>query len=148
MAQKANIPRRFLPGMLYLNCAFFACPGVPIIYNIITQSAFASVDMNFSVWGAPVPGIIATVVIAVGSLFTLTKLIYRAQKKGEVFEYGEVEHYQINEKQPLPNVIVALLPLVCVFVLFSIVGLDIFIALTCGIVLDQSLYPREAAVFP
>ena len=143
MAQKANIPRRFLPGMLYLNCAFFACPGVPIIYNIITQSAFAAADMEFSVWGAPIPGIIATVVIAVGSLFTLTKLIYRAQNKGEVFEYGEVEHYSINEKQPLPNVVVALLPLICVFVLFSVVGLDIFIALTCGIVLDLVLMGKH-----
>ncbi len=142
MAQKANIPRRFLPGMLYLNCAFFACPGVPIIYNIITQAAFAGEGYEFSVWDGAVPGFIATAIIGVGSILMLCTLINKAKAKGEVFEYGEVERYEIRDDRPLPNPIVALLPLVCVFVLFSIVGLDIFLALTCGIVLDLILMGR------
>lgn len=139
MAQKANIPRRFLPGMLYLNCAFFACPGVPIIYNIITQAAFASAGYEFSVWGGLIPGLVATAIIGVGSIVTLTTLIRKAQAKGEVFEYGEVEHYQLREDRPLPHPIIAILPLVCVFVLYSVVGLDIFYAMTGGIVLDLIL---------
>ena len=139
MAQKANIPRRFIPGMLYLNCAFFACPGVPIIYNIITKAAFAGAGYEFSVWGGAVPGFIATAIIAVGSITTLCALIFKAQAKGEKFEYGEVEHYEIREDRPLPHPIIAVLPIVCVFILFSVVGLDVFYALVCGIVLDLIL---------
>ncbi len=139
MASKANIPRRFLPGMLYINCAFFACPGVPIIYNIITQAAFGSAGYEYSVWSGAIPGFIATAIIGIGSILTLTTLIRRAQAKGEVFEYGEVERYEIREDRPLPHPVVAFLPIVCVFVLFSIVGLDIFYAMTCGIVLDLIL---------
>ena len=53
-----------------------------------------------------------------------------------------MERYELNPNRPLPNPIVAVLPLVFVFVLFSIVGLDIFIALTCGILLDLVLMGR------
>ncbi len=142
MAKKADIPRRFIPGMLYLNCAFFACPGVPIIYNIITQAAFAGEGYQFSVWSGAVPGFIATAIIGIGSILTLCTLIFKAQAKGEHFEYGEMERYELNESRPLPNPIVAVLPLAFVFILFSIVGLDIFIALTCGILLDLVLMGR------
>lgn len=135
LCEKAGIPRRFMPGMLYLNAAFFCAPGVPQIYNIITKTAFASVGYEFDALAAPIPGLIAVVIIAVGSIFCLYYMIRRAVEKGETFEYGPVEQYSIDKERKLPNVIIAVLPLLLVFVLYTICGLDILVALTGGILL-------------
>ena len=35
IAEMVDIPRRFIPPMLMLNCAFMACPGAPQVDNTV-----------------------------------------------------------------------------------------------------------------
>ncbi len=38
VCKKCDIPRRFLPGMMFLNCMFMAAPGAPQIHNVNGRS--------------------------------------------------------------------------------------------------------------
>ena len=42
MSEMVDIPRRFIPGMMVLNCGFMAAPGAPQIDNIMAQAAIMS----------------------------------------------------------------------------------------------------------
>jgi len=136
LCEKANIPRRFIPAMLYLDVAFAGAPGVPQIFNVITITAFKSVGYDFDIRSAMVPGFIAALVISGVSIWILYTMIKKANLNGECFEYGDVEKYNIDDDRPLPNVLVAILPLVLVFVLYTVCRFEILVALTSGILLD------------
>lgn len=70
-----------------------------------------------------IPGIVAFIIVEVGAWFMIFTMIIRAVRRGETFDYGNMEavpDFEGNKK--LPNFIVALLPLILVFVLYTIVG--------------------------
>ncbi|MGI5937016.1 MAG: hypothetical protein ACOX7I_09530 [Oscillospiraceae bacterium] len=151
-AKVCDIPRRFVPALLCLNCAFIFAPGSPQIYNIMAVAGMKSQIPQFVEKGAfgivgqlesvsatsgVIPGIVATVIVAVLSCITLIKMINKAMDNGEHFDFGPLQMpASENEgERKLPHVIVAILPLILVFVLFSIVGLNVFLALGAGIIL-------------
>lgn len=151
VAESCDIPRRFVPGILCLNVAFMTMPGSPQIYNIMAEAALKSQIQGFvekeafgivdelaavSSTSAAIPGIISTIFIAVGCCIILIRMINKAMANGEHFDRGTVPAIPGDAPdQKRPHVIVAILPLVLVFVLFSIVKLDIFLSLSCGILL-------------
>jgi H+/gluconate symporter-like permease len=149
ICEMCNIPRRFIPGIFCLNCAFMTAPGAPQIYNIITEAAIKSQIPIFAEKGAfgiveqlssvsatsaLVPGLIATLFITCAGVITLIYMINKAMEKGEVFDYGPVQRLEISDRK-LPNFIVSLLPLLLVFVLYTLIHLPVFIALLSGILL-------------
>lgn len=140
--KKCGIPRRFIPGLLYVMSGLAAAPGVPGIYNIMPQTAMATMGIEWSTTSCLVPGVIAAVVCAVLCIFTLNKMVKKAVANGETFEYGELEHYDLDDNRKLPNVIVAIIPLVVVFILFSVCKMDILIAESAGILLALILMGR------
>ena len=136
IAEMCDIPRRFLPAMLMLNCAFMVAPGAPQINNIAMVSALKGAGFTeVTSTAALIPGLIGIIVIAVLCYITLSKFIIKAKSKGETFDYGGIEKIDIfAEERKLPRFWVALLPLLTVFALYTVLKLDILIALSSGIV--------------
>jgi H+/gluconate symporter-like permease len=136
VAEACNIPRRFIPGMLVLNCAFMAAPGAPQITNVLAQAALAGAGHPVSSTGGLLPGIIGVIIILIGSYIVMSRMILKAVDKGEVFEYGPVEPIQINTERKLPPFILSIVPLVAVFVAYTVIGWHIAIALSIGILVN------------
>lgn len=136
VAEIVNIPRRFVPAMMCLNVAFMTAPGAPQIYNVMGLAAANSAGVhNLTNTAGLIPGIVSSVIIGVAGYFTLVSMINKAKAKGEVFEYGPVQKVE-EEARKLPNFFVAILPLITVFVLYTILNLNIAIALTAGILVN------------
>ena len=156
VCKKCDIPRRFLPGMMFLNCMFMAAPGAPQIHNVMAVAAMNSASAAAVEEGAIpffvnttaglIPGWICVVIIAVLSLTYMPRAIKKAQAKGEHFDAGGCEMIE-RDTSNLPHWFVSLLPLVAVFVCYSILHLDIFWALTIGIaatvILMGKYLPRQ-----
>lgn len=148
IAEMVNIPRRFVPGMLCLNVAFMTMPGAPQIYNVIGIGAAkqaaglkglsviqGDILKNLTSTAGLIPGVIACIVIAIVAYLVLSQMIIKAMSKGEVFEYGSVRRFEVVERK-LPNVFVAILPLLTVFIMYTILNLNIAIALASGILVN------------
>jgi len=157
VCEMADIPRRFIPAMLCLGTAFIAAPGAPQIYNVITEAAMKSQIAVAAEAGAMqivgqlaevgplsawLPGLASTAIIAVLCIITVVKMINNAKKKGEYFEYGPLDKVEIPERK-LPNFIVALLPLICVFIVYTVLGQPVFIALLAGVILALATMSRN-----
>ena len=133
IAEMVKIPRRFVPAMLMLNCAFMACPGAPQIDNIAMVGALTGEGYDVTATAAAIPGLIGVLIVIVLGYITLTQMIIKAQERGEVFDAAGIEMTDVmSDDTKLPNFFVALIPLVLVFVLYTIVGLDVAVALTAG----------------
>lgn len=139
MADACDIPRRFIPGLLVLNCAFMAAPGAPQITNVIAVAAISGMGYEVSAASGLVSGIVGAIIIGVGGLATLYTMIVKARAKGERFEYGEVVKIPDGSQRQLPNFFIALLPLIAVFVCYTVIGWNIAIALTVGILVNLAL---------
>lgn len=157
ICEMVDIPRRFIGGMMVLNCGFMACPGAPQIDNIMARAGImsgvygegnealaqaAGQGFHVNAWAAPIPGLVAVIIIAAGGYFTLSTLILKARHAGEHFERGEMIVYNDNDR-PLPPFGVALLPLITVFFLYTIIPnitpiteTPIIVALAGGIVVN------------
>jgi len=147
--EMANIPRRFLPAMLCLGTPFIAAPGAPQIFNVIAVAAMKSQIPVAAEAGAMqivgqlasvgplsgwLPGLASTIVIAILCTTTLIKMINNANDRGEIFEFGPLDKVIIPDRK-LPHFIVTLLPLICVFVVYTVLNQPVFIALLSGIIL-------------
>lgn len=133
IAEMVDIPRRFVPAMLMLNCAFMACPGAPQIDNIAMVGALTGAGYEVSSTSAAIPGLIGVVLVIVLGYITLTSMILKAKKKGEQFDFGGIQRVDVfSEDVKLPNFFVALIPLVLVFVIYTILRQDVAVALVCG----------------
>lgn len=147
IAEACNIPRRFVPGMITLNCAFVAAPGAPQIMNVLAVGSMKGQGFTeVSASSGLIPGLVAVVIMAVGGYFTLYYMIMKDKKKGLGFEMGDVPAIPHEEGRKLPPFFVALLPLIAVFICYTIIHWNIAIALTVGIliniVLMQQYIPR------
>ena len=144
-AKMVDIPRRFIPAMLCVNCAFMAAPGAPQINNIMAISGMEAAGYTTTVVSGWLPGLVSTIIILLGSNITLCSMILRAKRKGETFDYGHMRPFEHEEGKKLPNAFVAFIPLIVVFFLYTILPLiihvhvDILIALLCGIIVNLIL---------
>ena len=153
MCEMLDIPRRFIGGMMTLNCAFMAAPGAPQIDNIMARAAILSEaykedgafiasaglrGFSVSSSSAMLPGWISTIIILVGGYIVLCNFILKAKRNDEHFDWGSVHKPETEDKEK-PNFFIALLPLIVVFVLYTLIPaitgteIDIAIALSCGI---------------
>ena len=140
--------------MMCLNCAFMAAPGAPQIDNIMARAAIlseaykeggaflataGSSGFSISSSAAAIPGWISTAFIAVCGYLCLCRFILKAKRNGEHFEWGPCKKIEVENRQK-PNFFVAIIPLIVVFVLYTLIPMltgfeiDIAIALGLGIV--------------
>ena len=131
MFRKLNLPRKYIPGMLLCSVGVGACPGAPTVHNVLPAALLGT-----SSTAGAIPGVIAFLIIEIGAWFMISTMIVRAVRRGEVYDEGNMDHVpEFDGSRELPNFVVSLLPLILVFVLYTIVGLDITYALSGGIVL-------------
>lgn len=136
IAEMVGIPRRFIPGMMVLNVPFITAPGAPQIYNIMTvQTVKQHFKLDLPVSFGAIPGWIGVIVIALVCYLVMSRMIIKAVENGESFTVGDRDP-RYDKERKLPNFWVSLLPLVAVFVLYTILELDVTIALASGLILN------------
>lgn len=136
--KKANMPRYLIPATIGAGIFTWVTmlPGNPQVQNIIPSSYLPTDAM-----AAPVVGIVCGLFTLILILIYLTYEAKKAEKKNYNFEADDdtlkvLEQADRLEKEgKLPNVILSILPIVCVAVVLNVLKQDISVALLSGIVL-------------
>lgn len=129
--REANISRKLIPGAIALGSFTFtmtAVPGTPQIQNLIPTKYYGT-----TATAAPIMGIAAALVMAVGGYLYLTWKERKLTAAGEVFT--EPDNHKENGNGNLPNPILSFLPLVSVIVTLNLLEWHIIMALLSGIIL-------------
>ncbi|MGZ9033718.1 MAG: GntP family permease, partial [Rhodospirillales bacterium] len=116
--RQVDIPKRLIPGTIALGAFTFtmdALPGTPQIQNIIPTTFFQT-----NTWAAPWLGVVGAIFIFITGMAYLEFMRRRAAAAGE--GYATTGQRLENEPEPfeeekLPNAMLAILPLILVFVL-------------------------------
>lgn len=136
--RSANLPHRFIPAALVFGSISFTMtsPGSPEIQNLIPTEHFGTTPTAGG-W----IGFFGAFLILVFGSYALHKMVQRAVKNGESFQlpYEENENDQ-PDLNALPNVLIAIIPLIAVVGTLNIVAQyiptedAIIVALFAGIV--------------
>ncbi len=130
--EQANIPKRFSFCALALGAYTWCCtmPGSPQVTNIIPTTYLGTTGTALLI-----PGIVGAVAEAVLGILILNQFVTKAKANGEVFAYGETDViYQ--EGQDKPKAVMALIPLVALFVLFNVAKMNINLCLLISVLLS------------
>ena len=141
--READMPRKLIPATIGAGIFTWVTmlPGNPQVQNIIPSSFLPTNAM-----AAPVVGDVCGVFTLALILVYLMWESNRARKNGEGFIVDEetskvlakTDEMEANGK--LPNVVLAILPIVCVAVVLNVLKQDISVALLSGIVLCCILF--------
>lgn len=141
--READMPRKLIPATIGVGIFTWVTmlPGNPQVQNIIPSSFLPTNAM-----AAPVVGVVCGVFTLALILVYLMWESNRARKNGEGFIVDEetskvlakTDEMEANGK--LPNVVLAILPIVCVAVVLNVLKQDISVALLSGIVLCCILF--------
>ncbi|WP_059105565.1 GntP family permease [Shouchella shacheensis] len=134
--REANITRRLIPATVALGAFTFtmtAIPGTPQIQNLIPMDYFQT-----TATAAPIMGLVAALVMAVGGYFYLRYREKKLTSKGEVFTEPNDKNL-MNTEGDTPNFLLSLLPLLTVLITLNVLGWDIIVALISGILLTMLL---------
>lgn len=136
--KKANMPRYLVPATIGAGIFTWVTmlPGNPQVQNIIPSSYLPTDAM-----AAPVVGIVCGLFTLVMILIYLAYESKKARKNNIVFE-ADADTLKVLEKADaleaegkLPNVVFAVLPIICVAVVLNVLKQDISVALLSGIIL-------------
>lgn len=113
--READIPRRFIPGVIVFACCTFSAvgPGNPQVGNVVLQNALGTSLMA----GATVGFIVTGVTLVVGVII-LNIMVKHAWARGEHFVAKDTDRF--DDDAVCPNGWVALAPLV-----ITLVGINI-----------------------
>lgn len=136
--EKANIPKRFILGVLAIGTFTYAltAPGSPQVTNIVAMNY-----LNTSSTSGLIPGILGAIVEIIFSVIIINKMITRAKSRGENFAYGAKDIVYIDSIDR-PHMLISLLPLGLLFVLFNVFHIDINICLVLGCILSLILFRK------
>lgn len=130
--EHCDIPKRFILGVLGA-CSYtftLTMPGSPQVTNVAAMTALGT-----SAGVAAIPGLVGAAVEIIVTLVLLNILINKARSRGEHFELHPLDpHY--DEKSPRPKFWVAILPLIILFILFNVVGIDINICIIISVIVS------------
>lgn len=131
LAQRANIPRRLVPALMFagISCANLG-PGAPQAANQMGAALYGT-----TYTAAPVLGVIGMVIVFVLILWYVYTSCGKAYANGETFDMGPYRMPPLREKGERPNFILSIIPLVGVFVPLIFFGLSTELSLTIGCVL-------------
>ncbi|MBS3938407.1 MAG: GntP family permease [Peptococcaceae bacterium] len=136
--REANISRKLIPGAIALGSFTFtmtALPGTPQIQNLIPMTHFGTTAA-----AAPVLGIVAALILALGGFFYLKWREAKLTAAGEVFTEPKQGVKEINVAS-LPHPALAFLPLLAVVGTLNLLKWPIVPALISGILLTIALKP-------
>ena len=119
MFREANISRKLIPGAIALGAFTFtmtAVPGSPQIQNLIPMQYFGTTAM-----AAPIMGLTATFILFFGGVFYLNWKRNKLESQGEFYTEPDLAHMgKKDDGEKLPNILVALLPLVTVVTILNV----------------------------
>lgn len=131
LCRESGIPRYMAPGMIVgcIATAPLAMPGSPQVQNVMSTGT-----VGVSSMAAAVPGFIAGLIILVLNVIYLNYAAKKEIAKGNLFMDAEGDTAAAEEGN-LPNPLIALIPMVVVFVLYNGVKLNVNYSLMVGIVI-------------
>lgn len=147
--QRANLPRRLIPGAIAAGCFTFAAaalPGTPQTINVIPTGYLGT-----TVSAAPVLGIICGVI---GIGLTCIYMYWegkRARAKGEVFEADPKTLETLRMADAMGegvNPFIALIPIVVIIVLLVFVKLNVLLSMLIGTVVCGVLLYKNVKDIP
>ena len=119
MFKEANISRKLIPGAIALGAFTFtmtAVPGSPQIQNLIPMQYFGTTAM-----AAPIMGLTATFILFFGGVYYLNWKRNKLESQGEFYTEPDLAHMgKKDDGEKLPNILVALLPLVTVVTILNV----------------------------
>lgn len=121
--KEAGIPKRLIPASIALGSFTFtmtALPGTPQIQNAIPMPFFGT-----DAYAAPVLGIVGALIMAVGGVTWISYRAKVAMAKGE--GYGNHKEEVLEEdNRNLPNIFMAIIPIITVLVLNFVLSKSVF----------------------
>lgn len=130
--REANLPRKLIPATIALGAFTFtmtALPGTPQIQNLIPMDYFFT-----SPTAAPIMGIAAALVMAIGGYFYLMWRQNQLVNKGELFDEPK-DNTVVEVTDEAPNVFLSLVPLLSVLITLNLLEWNIIVSLLAGIIL-------------
>lgn len=119
MFREANISRKLIPGAIALGAFTFtmtAVPGTPQIQNLIPMQYFGTTAM-----AAPIMGLTATFILFFGGVFYLNWKRGKLEASGQFYTEPDAAHLgKKDDGEALPNIFVALLPLIAVVSILNV----------------------------
>lgn len=123
---RLNISRNCLAIVTFApTCFALVCPGSPVIYNTLPTKI-----MGVSGTAGLIPGLIAALIIEIGSFAYVYRLMGKSGDTG--FVMTERDKSFMPEKKELPSFWVSLLPLLLVFVGYNILKLPVYAAVAAA----------------
>lgn len=132
LCREARIPQYMAPGMI-LGCiatAALAMPGSPQVQNVMATSTIGVSSM-----AAAVPGFVAGIIILILNVVYLNFAAKKEMARGNYYDVNAEVAFEEASDEKLPNPIVALIPMVVVFVLYNGFKLNVNFALMIGIII-------------
>lgn len=119
LAEKADIPRRLVPGMMFggISSAQLG-PGSPL-----TGNNFGSAFFQTSATAAPVLGLIGMVFVLALIVLYIRRSVGKAYDNGEHYDTGNYRAPEMHAKGERPPFILAILPLIAVFICNTVLPL-------------------------
>lgn len=134
--READISRKLIPGTVALGAFTFtmtAIPGTPQIQNLIPTNYF-----NTNAMAAPIMGIVAAAIMAVGGYFYLVWREKQLRAKGETYTEPK-DNKIVDVEGATPHFVLSLLPLIIVLVTLNVLDWNIIGSLISGILLIMLL---------
>lgn len=134
--ERCDIPKKYILALLGAGSYTFTLtvPGSPQVTNVAAMTCLGT-----PADAALIPGLVGAAVEIIAILIIMNVLINRARKRGEHFAYHPQDP-RYDASIPRPNVILAVLPMVVLFLMFNIWKIDIVICLLCSCVLSLALF--------
>ncbi|MCH3916839.1 MAG: hypothetical protein LKE40_05130 [Spirochaetia bacterium] len=139
LCRESDIPRYMVPGMI-LGCiatSALAMPGSPQIQNVQAMWYLGTSSM-----AAALPGFIAGTLILFLNVMYLNTAAKKEIAGGHTFETTVGAEAASTDKE-LPNPLIALIPMVVVFVLFNAFKINVNFALMVGSILAIAIFAKQ-----
>ncbi len=135
--EEADIPTYLLPGIVCGGMWTFAMTGPfsPQICNIVSME-----NLGTSSYAGLIPGIAASVAMAVLIVIYMNHAVKKAKAAGHHFEKYDDGIINSAVHQNQPNTLLSLIPLVTVVVIFNITDIGIIACLCIGIAMSLVLF--------
>lgn len=145
MFKECNIPWHLFCAAWTLGACSFTMamiPGVPAVAWINAANG-----CGVSLTSAPILGIVGSIIAIVVSCLYIKFALKRAQAKGETYEITEADTAEQADEREIPNVFVALLPLIvliAVIIAGSAAGIAnvVYIAMVVAVILSMILFHK------
>lgn len=142
--EKANLPRKLLPGVIAGGCFTFACahyPGTPNLVNVIPIPYLGTTTM-----AAPVVGLISGTVVMILTCFYFLSQSKKARLNNEGFVMDDKAResiMQVKALKDLPSPLMSIVPIIVILIVLNVFKQDVIVAMPVGIFTCLALFYKN-----